>query len=636
MKKFDRKKIINLSLAAVFLAASLFISYSRVLDEFEYSTFDLRYRLRPLQPVDEDIVIVEISDDTIEKIGKWPFPRNYHALLVKALVSSGARTIIIDVFFSEPREGDSEFADSVKLAGNVYVPYVFDIDRYHRDTSRVYASGYAAGMIPQLEDSVKGAGFANVIPDSDGKVRRVPLYVVYEGESYPHLTFLAAIQDLGYSPGDVSTRGGKAYIGDEIVIPLDETSSMLVNYPDSWGKAFRHYSYIDIIQSYLADITGQEPLVDLEELEGSVCLVGMTATASPDAHPSPMEPMHPGIGVHASVYNSISRGLHLARLSRSGNIILLLFLWALTAYVTARSKKLFSIFSILLLMAVYSVFAMLLFWPGGVWIDVFYPLVSMAGVYVIVTFAKYMSETRKRELIEKELDIARDIQLSFLPREIPEAGGLDIDVKMITARQVGGDLYDVVDLGEGKVGVMLGDVSGKGVPASLYMAKAVSVFRTYAGEGAPAEVIKKINNRLIAESSSGLFVTLTYMVFDLNSRKVTFSIGGHLPTVLIEPDGNVRLLDVSEGLPLGMIESDFGQAECAAEPGSVFILYTDGVTEAMDVKGEMYLEKRLVELCKTLKGKSASRVVEAIHGSVASFAGKAKQHDDITVMTVRV
>jgi len=636
MKKFDTRKLLNLSLAAALLAAALFISYSRVLDEFEYSTFDLRYRLRPLQPVDEDIVIVEISDDTIAKIGKWPFPRNYHALLVKALVSSGARTIVLDVFFSEPREGDGEFADAVEMAGNVYVPYIFDVDRLARDTSRIYASGYAAGMIPQLKDAVKGAGFANVIPDSDGKVRRVPLFMVYEGERYPHLTFLAALEDLGYSTKDVRTRGGKAYVGGDIVIPLDESSSMLVNYPHRWGRAFRHYSYIDIIQSYLADITGQEPVVDLEELEGAVCFVGMTATASPDAHPSPMEPMHPGIGVHASVYNSIMGGLCLSRLSRWGNIIILLLLWTLTAYVTARSKKMFALFSILLLMAVYSAGAMLLFWPGGVWVDVFYPLVSMAAVYVIVTFSKYMSETRKRELIEKELDIARDIQLSFLPREIPASGGLDIDVKMITARQVGGDLYDVVDLGEGKLGVMLGDVSGKGVPASLYMAKAVSVFRTYAGEGSPAEVVKKINDRLIAESSSGLFVTLTYMVFDLKSHKVTFSIGGHLPTVLIEPDGTVRLLDVSEGLPLGMIEGDFTQAECAAEPGSVFILYTDGVTEAMDVKGEMYLEKRLVELCGTLKGKSAAQVVEAIHSSVAAFAGRAKQHDDITVMTVRV
>jgi adenylate cyclase len=637
MKKFDRTKATYLFLAALLAVVFLSFSYYRVFDEFEYSTIDFRYKIRPPQPVDRDIVIVEIGDDSIAKIGKWPFPRNYHALLIKALETAGVRTIVFDVFFSEKGQGDKQFADTVRSAGNVYIPYIFELDRDNPDRTRAYATGYAAGMIDELDGTVEGTGFVNVVPDGDGKVRRVPMFVEYNGKLYLQLTFLTALKDLGYSTEDVRIEPGKKItVGEDMVIPLGEDSSMLVDYPGRWGESFRHYSYVDIIQSYLADITGQEPSVDLAELTGSVCFIGMTATASPDAHPSPIEPMYPGIGVHTSVYNSILKNEYLRRLDRWSNMLVLALMWILTAYVTLKARKRFAILSILLLMAGYTGAAMLLFWPGGVWVDIFYPLVSMAVIYIIFTFKKYVAETQRRELIEKELDIAKDIQRSFLPKETPGVGTLKVGSKMITARQVGGDLYDVVDLGGGKLGIMMGDVSGKGVPAALYMAKVVSVFRTYINEGSPGEVLKKVNERLVSESATNLFVTLTYMVFDTVTNRAEFSIGGHMPTVLIEPDGNVRLLDVSEGMPLGMIECDFGEASCDMKPGSVFVLYTDGVTEAMDTKGEMYLEKRLVKLCCGLKGRSVEDIVDAIHKSVADFAGKAPQHDDITVMAIKV
>lgn len=636
LKKFDAPRIISFLLFVFLVFIFLFFSYSRVFDEFEYSTLDFWYRSRPPIPVRDDIVIIEVGDDSIEKIGKWPFPRNYHALLTKALKSAGAKVIVFDIFFSEDKEGDEAFAAAIKDAGNVYVPYVFELYPPKAGRTHVTASKYAAPLIDVLAKEVKGSGFVNVEPDIDGKVRRIPPFIEYEGKIYPHLTFNVALNNLGYGFEDIQILpGDRIIVNDELVVPLCEDSSVLVNYPAPWGRVFRHYSYVDILQSYLADITGQKPIVDLTELKDSVCFIGLTATASPDAHPSPMEPLYPGIGVHTSLYNSVMENIFLKRLNRWWNLLILVVMWLITGYVTARSPRRIAILSILLIMVAYLLAAMIFFWPVGIWIDVFYPLVTIAAIYVIVTLKKYLTEIQKRELIEKELDIAKGIQRSFLPREIPSVGGLDVSAKMLTAKQVGGDLYDVVQLDDDRLGVMLGDVSGKGVPAALYMARVVSVFKTFVRKGTAAEVVKSINDNLVNEADSGLFVTMAYSVFDTKAKTMEFAIGGHNPTILIEPDGNVELLDVEEGIPLGMMESGFSEDKREYKPGSIFVFYTDGVTEAMDPDEEMFGLDRLMDLAGFLAGSTAQEVVDAILGAVTDFEGKDRQHDDITVMAIR-
>ena len=637
MKKIDAAKLTNYCLAVFIAGIFLFFSYVRIFDEFELSTLDFRYRVRPPQSVDKDIVIVEIGDDTIEKLGKWPLPRNYHGVLTKALKHAGVRTIIFDIFFSEGKPEDLGFASSVDKAGNVYIAEVFELDRVHADKAMPHAIGYATSLVTPLESAAKDTGFVNVIPDMDGKVRRIPPFIEYKGKLYPHLTFLAVLNNMGIEFRDIEIIPGKEIrVTKDLVVPIDEDSSMMVDYPDAWGKAFRHYSYVDVIQSYLAGVMGKETSIDLSELKDAVVLIGMTATASSDAHPSPMESMYPGVGVHASVYNSMVKGSFLRRLSRMWNLLILLGMWILTAYVTTHSKKRFAILSIFLILAAYSFVAVSLFVLFGLWIDMFYPLMTIGGIYMLFTFKKYITETQKREVIEKELDIASDIQQSFLPKDIPSVGGSEIAVRMLTARQVGGDLYDVVQLDENRLGVMLGDVSGKGVPAALYMARVVSVFKTFVKDGVAAEVLKKINDTLVAHSRANLFVTLTYMIFDTANNTTDFAIGGHLPTILITPKGEVHLLDVDEGMPLGMIESDFSGGRFEYEKGSIFIMYTDGVTEAMDADGNMFEEDRLVNLCKSLKEKSPEEIVAAIHRDVLKFAGRAEQHDDITVMAIKM
>jgi adenylate cyclase len=634
--KRDGTRYIYYLIGVIGVLLLLLISYSRVFDEFEYSTFDFRFRTRPLQPVGDDIVIIHIGDDTIEKIGEWPIPRKYHALLIKALKEANVKTVVFDVFFSEKSEHDQGFAKEVKDAGNVYMADVFEIDFSDPDKKMYHADRYLAPLIDPLEEAAKAVGFINVVPDIDGKVRRVIPFIEYQGKLYPHVTVLAAVNDLGYSWDDLGFFPEDKIVGrDGLVMPLLDHSTLLVNYPGEWGRCFRHYSYIDIVQSHLSGLLGQKPVIDLKDLEGTVCFIGFTATASPDAHPSPLEPLYPGVGVHASIYNNIMKNSFLTRANRRWNLLVLMILWAVTAVVTVKSRKRFAFLSIIFVFVAYVAFAEFIFWLASVWVDMVYPLVTMMGLYILITFKKYLDEIEKREILERELTIAKEIQESFLPKDIPSVGNIEIAARMLTAEQVGGDLYDIVQLDSSRVGVMLGDVSGKGVPAALFMAQVVSIFKSFAREGSAAQVVSKMNERLVTEGRSNLFVTLTYMIFDSAGEKTNFAVGGHLPTVLVEPDGNVKLLSSEEGMPLGLIEGGFSEGDYTFKPGSVFILYTDGVTEAMNTRNEMFGEERLIKLAGGLAGRSAAEVVGAIHSAVTAFAGKAAQHDDITVVAVR-
>ncbi|MFH1395058.1 MAG: SpoIIE family protein phosphatase [Candidatus Omnitrophota bacterium] len=476
----------------------------------------------------------------------------------------------------------------------------------------------------------------NLVQDSDGKIRNILPYIKYEGKNYPQLAVLAAINDLGYRFDQIEIVSGKRMIvADDFVIPLNEDSSMIINYPSKWEKSFKRYSYVQILQSYLAEVTGQKPEVNLDDFKGKKCFIGLTASTVPDTNPSPMQTLYPGVGINASVYNSIAGHNFLKRLNRWWNLAVLILLWGCTAYITGRVRKRFGVLSIFFIIAGYIVIAMALFYPFGIWVDVFFPLISVVVIYVIFTFKKYVTEIQKRELIEKELNIAKDIQRSFLPKEIPVITGMDIDVEMATARQVGGDLYDIVPLKDNKVGIMIGDVSGKGVPAALYMARVVSVFKTFIRDISAGEILKNVNERLISENSgNNLFVTLTYMIFDVVAGSVTYAVGGHLPAILVEPDGNVELLNTKEGMPLGLMKGNFSENTKKYKKGSMFLLYTDGITEAMNTREEMFGQERILDLVKNLKNCNSRQVVAALHKAVADFTGKAAQHDDITVIVV--
>ncbi len=611
-------------------------SFVRLLDHFELDTLDWRFRLRPGIETDGRIALIEIGDDTIERLGAFPLARDYHAVLIDALAENGAKAVIFDIFFPEEKKGDDAFQEAMTRAGNVYLPFVLDLAS--SPAGRLpRAEGFRSRNILPLSLAARGTGHINVIPDIDGKFRRVPLLIRHEDKLIPYLSFLVGRDILGIGEGDIRFKPGRHIrFGDHVRIPLDERSHMLINYPGKWGSFFRHYSYVDVLQSHFAGLSGEEPHIDLGLFKDKICLVGLTATGTSDLHPNPFEALYPAVGIHANVINAVLTRNFLSRAPRWLNLLIVLALVYFISIAACRAKPLKG-FLILLGAAVWLAAAGYVVFLLGTWIDLVYPLTAMLSVYLYCILCKYISEWRSRLVMENELKIAKQIQESFLPKSLPRTAGLETAAAMFTAKQVGGDLYDFLEFDKNRLGVMIGDVTGKGIPASLFMAMVTGAFKFYAmPDVEPSRTLLNLNQKIIRESSSGLFVTMGYAVLDTGDGTISFASGGHLPILYLPKDGQSRFLEVEDGFPLGLLEGDYSGHRADFQEGDVFVLYTDGVTEAADPEGRMYEAKRLAAAVEKNRRAPARDILSAIETDIRRFEPRERQHDDITVIVVKI
>jgi sigma-B regulation protein RsbU (phosphoserine phosphatase) len=246
--------------------------------------------------------------------------------------------------------------------------------------------------------------------------------------------------------------------------------------------------------------------------------------------------------------------------------------------------------------------------------------------------------TAAKERLEGELKVARRIQADMLPR--PVAGGRDegfeLGATLVSARTVGGDLFDHFRDGS-RVFFLVGDVSGKGIAAALFMARAKTVFETVASrEADPAALLATVNRSLCRDNDAGMFVTAVAGVLDLASGDLAFAVAGHEPPVLVSADGAPELASVVGGRVLGLIEaSEFPVNRLRLGKGDAVVLYTDGVSEAQDAGGGFFGLERLVAATAGLRHEAAPALTNGVLAAVRAFAGGAPQSDDITILTLR-
>jgi len=243
----------------------------------------------------------------------------------------------------------------------------------------------------------------------------------------------------------------------------------------------------------------------------------------------------------------------------------------------------------------------------------------------------------EREKNKRELQIAHDIQQNFLPDLNGENLAVEIAAKSLPALDVGGDFYDVLKLNEDQTAIVIGDVSGKGVPAALYMVRTVSDFRYLAPQTPrPAGLMQSLNNRLANKPSFGMFVTLLYVLIDHRSQSLTYSCAGHHPLLMKTKAGTLPVhLESTGGMPLGLMpDAPFEESQTAFSPGNSFILYTDGVTEARNSQGEEYGSEKLIREYSDCSG-SAEETADCLVASVEEFSSGMPRHDDTTLVAVK-
>jgi phosphoserine phosphatase RsbU/P len=280
-------------------------------------------------------------------------------------------------------------------------------------------------------------------------------------------------------------------------------------------------------------------------------------------------------------------------------------------------------------------------------------LANAVGVFIFAVFIHNLENERRvqaerdsliREMERKntELAIAAEIQQSFLPDMLPEVAPFEVAARSIMAKEVGGDFFDaipfeVIHMGPDRLGIFIADVSGKGIPAALFMALSRIVVRVNAiwHQQEPTEAIRDANAIITADSTSGMFVTLFYGVLDARDRSLTYVNAGHNPPLVCAPDGSFSELPAT-GMALGAVpDAAYGAGTAVLGPGDVLVLYTDGITEAENPAQEMFGEDRLREAIAGVRTLPAAAIVAAILEAVQAFSSPAPQSDDITLMVVR-
>ena len=240
---------------------------------------------------------------------------------------------------------------------------------------------------------------------------------------------------------------------------------------------------------------------------------------------------------------------------------------------------------------------------------------------------------------EKDLAMAKSIQTNALPSRFPPypnlADRIDIFARMITAREVGGDFYDFYFAGSGKLALVIADVSGKGIPAALFMMRAKVTIQSHLKSGLGiVEAVGKANHRLTANNDANMFVTAWVGIVDLETGAVEYVNAGHNPPLVKRADGSVAYLTAKSGPALAVTDGvEYRRQSLTLGPGDGLLLYTDGVTEATNRAGALYGEDRLLKTMRGLIGsRDAESLIDGILKSVGAFADGTEQADDITLL----
>ncbi|MFH1502084.1 MAG: PP2C family protein-serine/threonine phosphatase [Candidatus Eisenbacteria bacterium] len=246
-------------------------------------------------------------------------------------------------------------------------------------------------------------------------------------------------------------------------------------------------------------------------------------------------------------------------------------------------------------------------------------------------------ESSARARLEREMEVARDIQMELLPKTFPNVPGLDMFAFSVPARHVGGDCYDIIELGDGHLAITIGDVAGKGTPAAILMANVQSAVRALSESGVPAaSLIEKVNSLVHRSTEDSGFITFFYCVLNTKTGHLRYVNAGHNPPCVLRADGRKDYLErggVVIGIMAGMT---YEEGETSLGSGDDLVLYTDGITEATNPRDEMYGEERLEEVLAAHRHESAREIEERVYSNVKDFTEGAAQADDLTMVVVKM
>lgn len=606
----------RLFLALPVLTLLLFASFQfRIINFHEEDTVDWRFRLRGERPADPAITVIVVDDQSLKNFGQWPWPRSIHAAFLKVITDYEPKMVFFDMLFTEPgpdAEEDKLFAEVVKTSDNVILPFFY----------RSLEPFKAEYPIKSLRDSAKSTAFVNAVQDVDGHIRKVKSSIETE-------------KGLFYSPSFLMAAAFQGKTDPLEGLAIDSQRNMWINFPGSL-KSFRVASYSEVIA--LGDSEkDQERLRDL--FYNRLVLVGHMATGTTDLKATAFSIATPGVIAHAAALDTLLVKKFVHALPWYWNFLILLVMILAGAAIFRKLSVKKSFIALCVLTLAYFTVNFLLFFFAGLILPLAVVLAGLVLTFIISLFIQYAEIYFQKEMSARELAMAARIQEQFLPQNKPKFEKLDVAYETRFLKEVGGDLYDWFDLGDGRFAFCVGDVSGKGMPAAIYMAKTLSDLRSIDKKTRTAgEVCTELNRILVENPAAGMFLTVFYGILDPKTKRLQFSSGGHEPAVLFRmKNASAELLQGAQGMPLGLFEAEYETEEIVLEEGDSLLLYTDGVKELRNKKREEFGSERLKTSMKigAEKNLDAAGHLSAVLAAMQKHQETVLAHDDCTLFCVQ-
>jgi len=657
-----------------------------VFDAPRRGLFDLYQRALPHQQETAPVVIVAVDDASLASVGQWPWPRQIDADLVTKILAGQPAALGIDILWSEPDKQSPEqlaqagdlppaLSDALRqlpshdgllrqaLGRGPVVIGVGGIDsgQNRKDSGKLapvrqIGSGDAAGRlpsypealrsIPDLDNAAAGHGVLSVDPDSDGVFRHLPLLSELSGRLAPSLD-LEMLRLAAKAPWIDLHLGGHMIQGATVgplSVPTEPDGSLWIDFSAHDDRRF--VSAADVL-------AGRVPA---DSFDRRLVLIGITGLGLTDQRLTPLGLM-PGIEVHAQLLENIIDG-HLARrapwaMVAEPALTVLLALLLITALPALRARWQVPVALLPLALLAAGGFGL---WQGDrLLLDIATPAIGLVLILTAMLGGSYAEADVQRRRLRRELEVrklaaakaegelaaGRRIQMGILPTlaSVADDHRFDLDALMIPAREIGGDLYDFFKIDADHLFFAVGDVSGKGVPASLFMAIGKSLCKSCAlrGETDIGAIVNQANAEISRDNSEQLFITMFAGVLNVATGELLFCNAGHDAPLLLRAGAAPQSIDAMGGPPLCVVEEfPYMTERHQLVPGDILSLTTDGVTEAMTEAGALMGGERVrAILAATPPDASAKAVTEQLHTAVERFVDGAEPSDDLTILTIR-
>lgn len=676
----------------VFLLASL-APAPPLISDLQFVLFDAYQRLAPRKPTSAHAVIVAIDQKSLEQLGQWPWPRTVMAELIRALGKIGPAAIGVDVLMPEPDRmspgslavvverldpqlsrrlaklpsndsvlaealahhpvalgvaGAAELESGVRSAGRAAPFRVYGVDPKPR--LRTFAG--ALRSLEQLDAAASGHGLISVDP-GEGIIRSVPMFASVDGVLTPALsleTLRLASGNNGFSV-TADRRGVRDIRIGDLVLPTDEDGSIWVHF--SPHDPARFLSAVDVIRER----------VDPKWIERKIVLIGATGLGLLDYKSTPLGEQIPGVEIHAQILEGIFEHSLLRRpdFLRWFERALMAACGVLLIVAIPMVKPRWSAVIFVGIMTALSVLGFALYYWKQLLLSIVLPAGATNVLFGVMLSGTLIEADRQRRALRSaldaervaaahaagELEAARRIQMGMLPPPSAAFYGdrrFSLQALIEPAQSVGGDLYDFFKLGDDRLFFMVGDVAGKGLPASIFMALSKALYKSAALRSRPedgtaiGEVMRAANDEIARDNPEMLFVTVVAGILDLKSGELHWCNAGHDSPFCLRP-GRITpaKLEGEAGPPLCVVEAyAYRPQRYRLLPGEALCLFTDGVTEAMNAAGELYGRQRLLSALNSLGGFAEPlQVVNTIRDDVRAFVLSAERSDDLAILVLR-